>query len=425
MQYANCVAAFARSWVASKAALSSRSPLLRLLIPAVVVFLLLGLYLLATVPVPDRSAIWLPPTHESQGLAGQLVDDDDDGYPPETDASMKSAGNSTLGFGSVNFLYLSTRFDRLDAMSLQSYLSGIDVTEQLGVGPEMIKDAGMPPTQKPRELTIGEKGCWRAHANIWSAMLRQKLPPVLVLESDATWDVKIRQIMPRLNHHFRQFLADTKSAALPRAGWSEPAKVVAGNGSFDAAPAEDPWLSSHWDVLFLGQCHDTIENKEVHRIYKDPSVPAGRDYWGRTLQHERVIRRSGGIICTTAYAVSETGAAKLLLRSAVNLDMPVDLMMREMILSGDLVSYSVTPPIFAQYQYAEGIGMEERGANSNIRGGQLFSAFFSFFIRRKAWENVRLSGSVWTTKRAHEDVAFNEMALQSAWRRIFGTKKTE
>lgn len=252
-------------------------------------------------------------------------------------------------------------------------------------------------------------------------MIRKKLPPVLIVESDATWDINIRKIMPNLNQHFRQFLGDIKSTKLHNPAWAASSQSGVHNMSSKAAE-DDPWLSSHWDILSLGQCHETDENKDVKLIYNDPFVPPGKDYWDRALKHERVIRRSGGITCTTAYAVSQTGAAKLLLRTAVNLDMPVDMVMQEIIVSGDLISYSVMPPIMAQWQYAEGIGMEERGANSNINGASLFSGLFSFFTRRKAWENVKTSGSVWTTKTYHKDVAFDEMALQGAWKRVFGVK---
>ncbi|TWU78630.1 hypothetical protein ED733_005256 [Metarhizium rileyi] len=368
----------------------------------------------AAEPVADRSALWLSPnrTEQQSDDPASLQDD----FSPTAHLSSASAGNSTLGFSSIYFVYLPSRYDRLDAMSLQSYLSGVDFTEYPAVGPQMIKDVGMPPTRKSGKLRTSEKGCWRAHANIWSTMLRKKLPPVLIVESDATWDIKIRKIMPNLNTHFRHFLAEIKSTKLHNPAWATQ------NQSIEAFDNDDTWLGSHWDILSLGQCHETEENKDTKLIYNDPLVPLGRDYWGRTLKHERVIRRSGGITCTTAYAVSQTGAAKLLLRTAVNLDKPVDMVMQEMIVSGDLISYSVMPPIMAQWQYAEGIGMEERGANSNINGASMFSGLFTFFTRNKAWQNVEASGSVWTTKSYHEDVAFDEMALQGAWRRIFKAK---
>lgn len=77
-----------------------------------------------------------------------------------------SAGNSTLGFDTVYFINMATRYDRLDAASLQAYLSGIDITLSSGVSPDMMHDVGMPPTHTPGLLGDGQKGCWRAHANV-------------------------------------------------------------------------------------------------------------------------------------------------------------------------------------------------------------------------------------------------------------------
>lgn len=87
-------------------------------------------------------------------------------HPPVVPTADNDAGNSTLGFSSIYFIYLPSRYDRLDAMSLQSYLSGVDLTEYPAVGPQLIKDVGMPPTRKPGKLRTSEQGCWRAHANV-------------------------------------------------------------------------------------------------------------------------------------------------------------------------------------------------------------------------------------------------------------------
>lgn len=79
--------------------------------------------------------------------------------------TLDAASNSTLGFDSIQFVNLPGRFDRLDAATLQAYLSGLDITEVHGVLADDIHEAGMPPTHR-NELKKGEKGCWRAHANV-------------------------------------------------------------------------------------------------------------------------------------------------------------------------------------------------------------------------------------------------------------------
>lgn len=243
---------------------------------------------------------------------------------------------------------------------------------------------------------------------IWSQMLRDKTPAVLILESDAAWDVQVRAIMRNLNQHFTYLLSAVQSKTLPNPTFS------GGGGPLVLDPS-DPWHSTHWDLLSLGQCFEDPKNKDTAVRYPDPHVKPGNDYFGDTLGAERVVRQSGGIVCTTAYAVSQAGAAKLLLRSAVDLDNPVDLVMRRMILSGDLVTYSVTPTVFAQWEYMDGIGMYERGANSDIQGANSEGA-----LDLAGWETVKKTGSVWQNKHGHPSIAFENMALEKAWSLIIG-----
>ncbi|KHN98741.1 Glycosyl transferase, family 25 [Metarhizium album ARSEF 1941] len=322
----------------------------------------------------------------------------------------QAAGNSTLGFSGIYFINMKRRYDRLDALSLQCFLSGLEAKEVPAIEPDMINDAGMPPSKSPNLVKIGEKGAWRAHANIWSAMLRNNLPPVIILESDATWDVNIRKIMLNLNKNFRQFLKEINSTRLPNPRWTDD---IGGKEALG-----DLWQSDHWDVLSLGHCHDSGDNRNISIIFHDPAVPPGKDFYGKKLDRQRVIRKAGRIVCTTAYAITQTGAAKLLLKTSRNLDGPLDLIVMDMVMSGELVAYSTMPPIMAQWQYVGGIGMNERGANSDIQGSEEDAEKEE--PDENPWEKVDKSGSVWTTKPWHEDVAFEDMALQVAWQRIFG-----
>lgn len=87
-------------------------------------------------------------------------------FPGRGKSTADSAGNSTLGFDTIYFINMATRYDRLDAASLQAYLSGIDIKLSSGVSADMMHDVGMPPTHTPGLLGDGQKGCWRAHANV-------------------------------------------------------------------------------------------------------------------------------------------------------------------------------------------------------------------------------------------------------------------
>ena len=59
-------------------------------------------------------------------------------------------------------------------MALQAYMSGLEIEDYPAVEADMIDPVGMPPTHRPGKLKTGEKGCWRAHANVsfvWSFFL--------------------------------------------------------------------------------------------------------------------------------------------------------------------------------------------------------------------------------------------------------------
>lgn len=350
------------------------------------------------------------------------------------EASIEHASNSTLGFHGIYYINMKARYDRSDAAFLQAYISGLDMHDYPAVEADMIDPVGMPPTHKPMKLKVGEKGCWRAHSNIWAEMVRNKLPPVLIMESDATWDINLRPMMGNLNRYFVEFLRHINSTAVHDPSWGAKNNQhpladqryqeleSAENGPPTATPppikynADDPWLSEHWDLLSLGQCFEHDQDKDINLVYPDAWSPEGRDYWGHKLGRERVIRKSGGIVCTTAYAISHTGAAKLLMRSAVDLDNPVDLLIRRLTLSHDLVAYSVIPPVIAQWEYRDDIGMRQRGAQSDINGGKHSDTPADAVM--PGWDEVRTTGSVWTTKGGH--VTFEKMALNVAWKQILG-----
>lgn len=246
-------------------------------------------------------------------------------------------------------------------------------------------------------------------------MLRKRLPAILILESDSTWDINVREIMSNFNRHFTEFLKNIQSTQLHNPGWEARHSRSTSNDILEYDP-DDPWHSAHWDILSIGQCMENRKNKNISLVYNDTHVPPGKNYWGQILGNQRVIRKSGGFYCTKAYAISQTGAAKLLLRTMIDLDAPVDLVIRGMILSGHLVAYSVMPTIMAQWEYVQNIGMEQRGANSDISSEAKEPKVST---EANGWGEVKKSGSVWRPKAAHPDIAFHETALQGAWRRIF------
>ncbi|KGQ06602.1 hypothetical protein BBAD15_g8070 [Beauveria bassiana D1-5] len=339
-----------------------------------------------------------------------------------TDNSSKGGkgGNSTLGFDAIYYINLPHRYDRLDALSLQSYLSDIDIVESLAVDGDTLRDDGLPPMKDLDSLSKGAKGCWRAHANIWAKMLRDKTQSVLVIEADATWDIHIRKISEIAADHVSQYILHNNMTRLPTQlvqNFSDTSVATPPPRS----PA-DPWLREYWDVLSLGACHESVpkQNSTANIIYRDPHAPTGITFAGQELHRERAIYAASSMICTTAYAVSLTGAAKLLLRSALNLDAPVDLLMSQMIGEGKLQTLSVFPPIMGQWTYVNNIGMNERGSNSDILGNSDNSNNDSGDMT--GWDDAMSAHNIWKTKDYHENTAFEEMALQVAWKHIFSSE---
>ncbi|KAH8885074.1 hypothetical protein GQ53DRAFT_797307 [Thozetella sp. PMI_491] len=368
--------------------------------------------------------------------------------------AMKAAGNRTLGFHSIRFINMPKRYDRSDAMALQAYLAGVDVEEYRGVTTDDFSELGMPPTSNLNFVKPGEKGATRAHANIWTEILQKKLPPVLILESDASWDVNLRPIVALFNKKFTKLLNQLHSKPLYSANASGPVdfhlptsevtnapwwaddgnqrtkeqqqqQQLAGDGDVIEPDPDDPWHSEHWDTISFGQCFDSQKTPTSYLRYSDPFVPdLGKDYFGQRLGKERVVHHSGGVVCTTGYAITQRGAAKMLLRTAIDLDAPLDLIMQAMMGSGELTTYSMMPTIMAQWQYVPKIGMEHRGANSDIQGTNLEDQnVLSNPDDLSGWDEVKRSHSVWMPKMGHPDVAFTEMALQVAWKKIFSKEK--
>ncbi|EFY88220.1 LPS glycosyltransferase [Metarhizium acridum CQMa 102] len=249
-------------------------------------------------------------------------------------------------------------------------------------------------------------------------MLRENTKAALIIEADASWDTNLREIMINFNQNFTEFLRKTNAQRLPK-----PKLRTQLHQSSDTpleTDKDDPWHADYWDILSIGQCSEETLNNNITLIYNDPHVPPGMDYYGRELGRERVIRKAGHQGCTTGYAVSLNGAAKLLLRSAADLDQAVDMGMSSLIQSGHLTSYSVYPPILAQWVYVDGIGMDQRGSNSDMGGTEGSSIGNEANPDTMNWTDVRKTGSVWKPKKWPSNAAFEDMALQGAWREIFG-----
>lgn len=236
---------------------------------------------------------------------------------------------------------------------MQAEITDLDITFSDGVRSSDIQKSILPPTS---DLNENEIACIRAHALTWRKMLQQNLATSLIMESDADWEVTIKASMSLIMENMPRLL---------RAGHTTASK----RSSVHSQHVDN------WDVLQLGVCQELPNDRESDRIsFADPYVPkfdqldGGQQhlltqyYGGQSNQAQssgqldsmhfpRIIQRSNGSICTTAYAVSRTGAMKLLHQTSRFLDDAVDVIMNRMASRGLLSMFTVVPPIVGQWKY--------------------------------------------------------------------------
>ncbi|KXH60204.1 hypothetical protein CSAL01_07709 [Colletotrichum salicis] len=281
----------------------------------------------------------------------------------------KVTDNSTFGFPKIFFIHISTRFDLLDAATIQAFLSGVQFEVFPAVEASMIKDKGMPPTHDKERLRGAEKGCWRAHAN--------ELPSALILEGDAAWDIHVRTIMTNFHEHFTSLLQLLNSTQIPKVGRHGQA---AANDSAQPVFPEPP----------RPMAQQTLGYPLLRPLRRDPTQPRA---------HAQIRRRT------------RPRLTKELLRPPA----------RQRTSRPQVGRHSVVQPtIMSQWKYVPGIGMNLRGSNNDVQESK---QEVEDDEDPKAWETVSQTGIVWRPMEYFVDAALKEMTLQVAWKRIFGGER--
>ncbi|KAK2053610.1 family 25 glycosyltransferase [Colletotrichum caudatum] len=316
---------------------------------------------------------------------------------------LNAATNRTLGFGSIQMINLPIRQDKADAATIQAFLSGIDINIVEGVNGSRLGEVGMPPSSIPDAepgLSGGEKGCWRSHANAWRSMLRANLETVLIMEDDVTWDINVKEVMRLASSNLAVVLNATRMLDIGQSQYKTGKAIF------------DPWYSHQWDLVTFGQCGDGDGWKSERVIYDDSYTSGEKsEHFGVGLEGgRRMVRRAGGMTCTGAYAVSARGAAKLLLRSNFDLNLPVDVIMNDMIIKGQLQAYSIWPPPVVQWRYRDKLGMWG-SMGSDIRVEHKDQD-------RSGWEEAHKEHDVWQLK--GDTTGLKSPAIKSAWGALIG-----
>lgn len=224
--------------------------------------------------------------------------------------AYSSVVNATLGFNSIQHIKLPNTTDHEAKQYAMSLTTGLSRTQvEL---PFQDDNSG----QQSELLTR-----LRPHMELWQKMVDQNIPAMLILESDAIWKANIKPVHSRVANALNSLLS------------THPTE-------------DDPYSSQSWDAISFGSCGDPGIFSDTSVIFDDPEAPPQSDYFGVPLNHQRVVYRAGYLSCTTSYAISQRGAQRMLMRSAMGLGSNLDFIMGEMSVAGKLDVYSVYPPTF-------------------------------------------------------------------------------
>ncbi|KAI1422713.1 hypothetical protein F5Y12DRAFT_761373 [Xylaria sp. FL1777] len=285
--------------------------------------------------------------------------------------------NTTLGFSNIFVVGLPERTDKRDALTVTSALTGFYVEFIDGVKGESIPDRAVPPGVDRNALMETNLGSWRGHMNAIRRIVEDDLESALIMEDDVDWDVRLKSQLKLIAKGARHLMPSSK-------------------------PSSSPWGNA-WDVLWLGHCGEIFpemlpenEGKPQHPKYtisNDETVPPLDKVTGLVdfvlyPEFTRWVHVSGGPICSFAYALSQSGARKVLLDLSIDhLGGPFDNALAGFCrdgASGNMDGLrakclSVTPPIFFHHR-AKGLlsgdsdihdltGTEtrEKGTTENIR----------------------------------------------------------
>lgn len=214
--------------------------------------------------------------------------------------SVQAIHNSTLGFGDIYFLNMPGRTDKLDALRLITSVTNISYTVVPGVDGKDIPHVAWPGFYKESETS--RMGLWRAHMNAAASIIDNNLSSGLIMEDDADWDVNLKNQLTQFALGSRHIINASTS--------SEPLSPY-GDG---------------WDMLWLGHCGQGAPPTPLVRFFivNDTTIPpAGRRWslWNpeESLTYDllnnhtaRVIYRPKDGVCAYAYALSYSGAQKML-----------------------------------------------------------------------------------------------------------------
>lgn len=101
--------------------------------------------------------------------------------------------NSTLGFQKVYAINMKRRADKRAEAAILGHLYNVDIDFAPGVvGTDVVK------LEDPKDRRQNEIGAHRAHTDLWTRIVSEKISSALIFEDDFDWDENMRSQMHRL-----------------------------------------------------------------------------------------------------------------------------------------------------------------------------------------------------------------------------------
>ncbi|KAK5069282.1 hypothetical protein LTR64_008423 [Lithohypha guttulata] len=227
--------------------------------------------------------------------------------------SLNDVRNSTLGFERIVAINLRERTDHRDGLVLQTAVSDIKVDFINGVSRSSIQSKVLPTGHRHDEVPPWI-GTWRAHMNAISHVVEKNWTSALILEDDVDWDIRLKSLL-------QDFALSTDDLLRHRDQGRRALSTV----DTSHVPSSSPF-GDGWDVLWLGHCGMELPIDDQNSVilhYDDLSVPQVEYQKSYDIKAESPLRslpshtravaygaRQG--TCSLAYAVSRTGARRIL-----------------------------------------------------------------------------------------------------------------
>ncbi|KAK8850952.1 glycosyltransferase family 25 protein [Apiospora arundinis] len=278
--------------------------------------------------VPDVLEVGQAPPSEEEYTGQRVAAQEDD---------VARIQNATLGFQKVFVVNLPDRTDKRDALSLVGTLTGIKLDWVRALRGVDVPDKALPLGVDRQGWRDGGIGSWRSQMNAIRTMVEENISSALILEDDADWDVRLKQQLMDIADGTRTLLGIAKQEPVFQANSLPVVASDATSSVVEQPPPQQPAVphspyGDDWDILWLGHCGETfperIPGHEVvdlasarytyYAMRDDETMPplANTSSWiNGDLRREpgtRWVHFSGGPTCSAGYALSQSGARKVL-----------------------------------------------------------------------------------------------------------------